>query len=472
MISERFPCKTGANRAKLQGQSRPDKTPVQNEDRMTPIKSLTTALLLGLASLVALPAQAELNITIDSPVIEPMPFAVPDFIDEGGAGDYATNIARVVAADLAGTGLFIETPKDAYISRVTSFDAPIAYADWQAINTQALITGAVQAGGDRIVVKFRLYDVASGQPLGDGLQFAGTPQSWRRMAHKVADAVYSRITGEGPYFDSRVVYVAESGPKNQRQKRLGVMDYDGANVQYLTDSSSIVLAPRFSPNGDRILFTSYASGFPAIYLMDVGSLKTRNLGEVPGTMTFAPRFSPDGNTVVFSLEKGGNSDIYAMDIGSGQMNQLTNAPSIETSPSFSPDGSKIVFESDRSGTQQIYIMSARGGEAVRVSGGKGRYSTPVWSPRGDMIAFTKQNEGRFHIGVMLTDGGEERLLTASFLDEGPTWAPNGRVIMFTRESAGASGQAGMMSVDISGRNLRQIPTEGPASDPSWSPLLP
>jgi TolB protein len=421
---------------------------------------------------VALPAQAELNITIDSPVIEPMPFAVPDFIDEGGAGDYATNIARVVAADLAGTGLFIETPQDAYISRVTSFDAPIAYADWQAINTQALITGAVQAGGDRIVVKFRLYDVASGQPLGDGLQFAGTPQSWRRMAHKVADAVYSRITGEGPYFDSRVVYVAESGPKNQRQKRLGVMDYDGANVQYLTDSSSIVLAPRFSPNGDRILFTSYASGFPAIYLMDVASLQTRNLGEVPGTMTFAPRFSPDGNTVVFSLEKGGNSDIYAMDIGSGQMNQLTNAPSIETSPSFSPDGSQIVFESDRSGTQQIYIMSAGGGEAVRVSGGKGRYSTPVWSPRGDMIAFTKQNEGRFHIGVMLTDGGEERLLTASFLDEGPTWAPNGRVIMFTRESAGASGQAGMMSVDISGRNLRQIPTEGPASDPSWSPLLP
>jgi TolB protein len=313
--------------------------------------------------------------------------------------------------------------------------------------------------------------VFTGAPLGDGLQFAGTPGTWRRMAHKVADAVYSRITGEGPYFDSRVVYVAESGPKNQRQKRLGVMDYDGANIQYLTDSSSIVLAPRFSPAGDRILYTSYASGFPSIYLMDVASLQTRNLGELPGTMTFAPRFSPDGSTVVFSLEQGGNTDIYAMDLGSGQMRQLTNAPSIETSPSYSPDGSQIVFESDRSGTQQVYIMSASGGEAVRISGGKGRYSTPVWSPRGDMIAFTKQNEGRFHIGVMLTDGTEERLLTASFLDEGPTWAPNGRVVMFTREGAGAGGQAGLMSVDISGRNLRQIPTEGPASDPAWSPLL-
>ncbi|MBL9058073.1 MAG: Tol-Pal system protein TolB [Rhodobacteraceae bacterium] len=441
---------------------------------MTFLKHLPTALALALACLAAAaPAHAErLRIVIDEGVIEPMPFAIPDFIDEGGAGDYARNIARVVASDLAGTGLFREIPADAHISRVTAFDAPVAYGDWQAINAQALITGAVQASGDRIVVKFYLFDVFSGQPLGEGLQFAGTPGTWRRMAHKVADAVYSRITGEGGYFDSRVVYVAESGPKNQRQKRLAVMDYDGANVQYLTDSSSIVLAPRFSPTGDRILFTSYASGFPQIYLMDVGNLATRSLGEQPGTMTFAPRFSPDGGTVVFSLERGGNSDIYALDIGGGNLRQLTNAPSIETAPSFSPDGSQIVFESDRSGNQQLYVMSAGGGEARRISGGKGRYGTPVWSPRGDMIAFTKQNEGRFHIGVMRTDGSEERLLTASFLDEGPTWAPNGRVIMFTRESAGAGGAASLFSVDITGRNLRQITTEGAASDPAWSPLLP
>ncbi len=439
---------------------------------MTFLKSLGMLALIA-SSLAALPARAELTLPpFTDGVIEPMPFAVPDFIDEGGAGDLARDIARVVAADLTGTGLFSETPREAYISQITSFDAPVAYADWQAISTDALITGAVQASGDRLVVKFRLFDVATGQPQGEGLQFAGTPQSWRRMAHKVADAVYGRITGEGPYFDSRVVFVAESGPKDQRQKRLGVMDYDGANVAYLTDSSSIVLAPRFSPTGDRILFTSYASGFPQIYLMDVGSLAVRSLGEQPGTMTFAPRFSPDGATVVFSLEQGGNTDIYTMDIGSGALRQLTNAPSIETAPSFSPDGSQIVFESDRSGTQQIYVMGAGGGEATRVSNGKGRYSTPVWSPRGDMIAFTKQNEGRFHIGVMLTDGGEERLLTSSFLDEGPTWAPNGRVIMFTREGAGAAGQASLMSVDVTGRNLRPIPTDGPASDPAWSPLLP
>lgn len=438
------------------------------------IPMLSLAVFVGMAGPQMAQAQnGPLRIEITEGVIEPLPFAVPDFVAENGAAaDYAANIARVIASDLSGTGLFREIPADAHISRVTSFDAPVAYEDWKAINAQALITGAVSASGDRIIVKFRLFDVFSGQQLGEGLQFAGTPQSWRRMAHKVADAAYSRITGEGGYFDSRVVFVSESGPKNARAKRLAVMDYDGANVQYLTDSSAIVLAPRFSPTGDRILYTSYATGFPRITLMDVGSLATQTLAEQPGTMTFAPRFSPDGSRVVFSLERGGNSDLYMLDIGSGNLSQLTNAPSIETAPSFSPDGSQIVFESDRSGNQQLYIMSAGGGEARRISGGQGRYGTPVWSPRGDLIAFTKQNAGRFHIGVMRTDGSEERLLTASFLDEGPTWSPNGRVIMFTRETAGAGGEARLYSVDITGRNLKQVSTEGAASDPAWSPLLP
>ena len=446
---------------------------------MTIFKSLAHALALVIVALTgnAPSALAEerppLRLEFTDGVIEPLPFAVPDFVAENaGAEELARNIARVVAADLEGTGLFREIPAEAFISRVSSFDAAVSYADWKAINAQALITGAVSASGDRVSVKFRVFDVFSGQPLGEGLQFAGSAQGWRRMAHKVADQVYSRITGEGGYFDSRVVYVSESGPKNARAKRLAVMDYDGANVQYLTDSSTIVIAPRFSPDGGRILYTSFQSGFPQVYEMDIGSVQSRALEEQPGTMTFAPRYAPDGRTVVFSLEQGGNTDIYAMDGQSGTSARLTSAPSIETAPSYSPDGSQIVFESDRSGTQQIYIMSAGGGEPVRISSGPGRYGTPVWSPRGDYIAFTKQHQGRFHIGVMRTDGSEERLLTASFLDEGPTWAPNGRVIMFTRQGAGASGEPALYSVDISGRNLRKVTSEGPASDPAWSPLLP
>ena len=404
-------------------------------------------------------------------MIEPLPFAVPSFQPESGeAGQLASDLARVVAEDLTGTGLFRQIPASAFISTVSDFNAPVQYADWKAINAQALITGAVNVQGNTLDVKFRLYDVFSGAELGNGLQFTGTVDGWRRMAHKVADAVYSRITGEGGYFDSRVVFVSETGPKDDRKKRLAVMDYDGANIQYLTDSGSIVLAPRFSPTGDRVLYTSYESGFPRIYVLDINSVSRRVLESAEGTMSFAPRFSPTGQTVVYSLTQGGNTDIYTMDIASGQSVRLTNTPAIETAPSFSPDGSQIVFESDRSGSQQLYVMPATGGEATRISFGEGRYGTPVWSPRGDLIAFTKQNKGRFHIGVMRTDGSEERLLTASFLDEGPTWAPNGRVIMFARETQGAGGSSSLYSVDISGRNLRPVRTPDGASDPSWSPL--
>jgi TolB protein len=389
------------------------------------------------------------------------------------ARPYIQQISQLIGQNLTGTGLFREIPNSAFISQITNFDAPVQYADWKAINAQALVTGSVSVAPDgRLVVKFRLFDVFSEAPLGDGLQFAGDTATWRRMAHKVSDQVYSRITGETGYFDSRVVYVAESGPKDARQKRIAIMDYDGENVQFLTDASSIVLAPRFSPQGDRVLYTSYETGFPAIYELNVNTVSRQKLNVPAESMTFAPRYAPDGQTVVYSLAQGGNTDIYVLDLRTGQSRRLTSSPSIETAPSFSPDGSRIVFESDRSGSQQLYAMGLDGANPIRISFGPGRYGTPVWSPRGDLVAFTKQNEGRFHIGVMRTDGSEERLLTASFLDEGPTWAPNGRVIMFTRETAGAQGAPALYSVDISGRNLRRVPLNGPASDPAWSPLLP
>ena len=428
---------------------------------------LLTSLLLATAAV-----SAPLRIKITEGVVEPLPFAAPSFIAENAAGaEYAKMLADVVAQDLTGSGLFRAIPEAAHISKITSFSSPVQYSDWKAINAQALITGTVSGSATgQITVKFRIYDVFAGAELGKGLRFNGSADGWRRMAHKVADVVYGRITGESGYFDSRVVFVSETGRKGARKKRLAIMDYDGANVQYLTDSASIVLAPRFSPTGDRVLYTSYETGFPHIYLLDVGSVKRKVLQNSAGTMSFAPRFAPNGKSVVYSLEQGGNTDIYLMNLSSGKSRRLTNAASIETAPSFSPDGSQIVFESDRSGSQQLYVMSASGGSPKRISFGDGRYGTPVWSPRGDMIAFTKQNKGRFHIGVMRVDGSKERLLTASFLDEGPTWSPNGRVIMFTRETQGASGAASLYSVDISGRNLKPVKTPDGASDPAWSPL--
>ncbi|MEO0692689.1 MAG: Tol-Pal system beta propeller repeat protein TolB [Pseudomonadota bacterium] len=430
---------------------------------------LIVMLIFGVTAATA--QNGPLRIEITEGVIEPLPVAIPDLVPENAeAAAMGQQLSRVIAADLAGTGLFREIPANAFISQITDFAAPVQYADWKAINAQALVTGAVTVIGDQVTVKFRLHDVFSDTELGEGLQFAGTTDGWRRIAHKVADVVYSRITGETGYFDSRVVYVSETGPKNERRKRLAVMDYDGANVQYLTGSEAIVLAPRFSADGNRVLYTSYETGFPRIYVLDVGSVQQRVLESQQGTMSFAPRFAPDGQTVVYSLSQGANTDIWAMDINSGQSQRLTSTPAIETAPSFSPDGSQIVFESDRSGSPQLYIMPAGGGEAKRISFGEGRYGTPVWSPRGDLIAFTKQTQGRFHIGVMRIDGSEERLLTASFLDEGPTWSPNGRVIMFARETQGAAGRSTLYSVDITGRNLRPVRTPEGGSDPSWGPL--
>ena len=437
---------------------------------------LYTLVALGAIALAPTVSHAQggpLRIEITEGVIEPLPIAVPDLVAEtAGSAEMGAQLARVIAADLTGTGLFRELPSSAFISQVSDFGAPVQYADWKAINAQALVTGAVSVNGNQINVKFRLYDVFSGAELGDGLQFAGTVDGWRRIAHKVADVVYSRITGEGGYFDSRVVFVSEAGPKDNRRKRLAVMDYDGANVQYLTGSEDIVLAPRFSKVGDRVLYTSYETGSPRIFVLDVGSVQRRVLESNVGTMSFAPRFAPDGQTVVYSISQGSNTDIYSMNINSGATSRLTNTPAIETAPSFSPDGNRIVFESDRSGTQQLYVMPASGGEATRISFGEGRYGTPVWSPRGDLVAFTKHSKGRFHIGVMRTDGSEERLLTASFLDEGPTWSPNGRVIMFARETQGADGRSTLYSVDITGRNLRPVRTPEGGSDPSWGPLQP
>ena len=432
-------------------------------------------VLLTILALVwtghAMAQDGPLRIEITEGVIEPLPVAVPNLVPEStGSAEMGQQLSRVIAADLTGTGLFREVPAASYISQISDFAAPVQYADWRAINSQALVTGAVNVQGNQVTVKFRLYDVFSGAEMGDGLQFAGTTDGWRRIAHKVADAVYSRITGETGYFDSRVVFVSETGPKDARRKRLAIMDYDGANVQYLTGSDDIVLAPRFSSTGDRVLYTSYETGFPRIYVLDVGSVQRRVLETQQGTMSFAPRFAPNGQTVVYSLSQGANTDIWSMNVAGGQAQRLTSAPSIETAPSFSPDGTQIVFESDRSGSQQLYIMPSTGGEARRISFGEGRYGTPVWSPRGDLIAFTKQSKGRFHIGVMRTDGSEERLLTASFLDEGPTWSPNGRVIMFARETQGATGRSTLYSVDITGRNLRPVRTPEGGSDPSWGPL--
>ncbi|WP_245451152.1 Tol-Pal system beta propeller repeat protein TolB [Borborobacter arsenicus] len=428
---------------------------------------LVSALAAGLGTMATLPARALVEIDVNKGNVEPLPIAITDFLSGDAIG---AEISSIVAADLKRSGLFAPIDKGAFIEKISNPDAAPRFEDWKVINAQALVTGRVSQEADgRLRAEFRLWDTFAGQQL-TGEQFFSSKANSRRVAHIIADAIYERLTGEKGYFDTRVVFIDESGAKNQRRKRLAIMDQDGANVRYLSDGRTIAMTPRFSPTRQEITYMSYESGEPKVYLLQIETGQRELVGNFPG-MTFAPRFSPDGQKVIMSLlREDGNSNVFAMDLRSRSTTRLTNSNAIDTSPSYSPDGTKVVFTSDRGGQPQIYVMGADGSGQTRISFGGGSYSTPVWSPRGDLIAFTKQSGGQFQIGVMRTDGSGERILSSGFQQEGPTWAPNGRVLMFFRDAPGAGGPK-LHSIDLTGRNEQAIPTANFASDPAWSPLL-
>jgi len=419
-------------------------------------------------------ARAELRVDITQGKAEPLPIAVTDFFGTGGEeARIGRDMAGVIAADLQRSGLFKPIDRRAFIQTDGALDALPRFGDWRIINAQALVQGRTELVPDgRLRVEFRLWDVFAEQQM-VGLAYFTVPDNWRRVAHIIADAIYKRITGEDGYFDTRIVYIAESGPERRRIKRLAIMDQDGANHRFLTDGSELVLTPRFSPTLQEITYLSYRGNTPRVYIFNIDTGRQELLGDFPG-MTFAPRFSPDGQSVIMSMAQNGNTNIHVMDLRTRQSRQLTRSGAIDTSPSYAPDGSQIVFNSDRGGSQQLYVMDKDGRDVHRISFGKGRYATPVWSPRGDLIAFTKISRGTFYIGVMRPDGTGERLLAQDYLVEGPTWSPNGRVLIYFRQSKNGENvtEPRLYSVDLTGYNEREIITPVGASDPAWSPLIP
>ena len=444
----------------------------RNKD--TALKRFLLVLYVVLAAFGAMmsASYAQLEIDITKGNIEPTPIAVPDFlVDDSSIRPLGADIARVIRNDLERSGLFKSLDPSSFIETQTTIDYEPTYADWRVIKADALVSGRiVRESANRIRVEFRLWDIFGGKQLA-GLRLATTPENWRRTAHKASDAIYEALTGETGYFDSRIVFIDEKGPKTDRKKRLAIMDQDGFSPQYLLAGSDLVVTPRFSPTAQKITFMSYENIVPQVFLLDIATGRRELLGNFPG-MTFAPRFSPDGETLIMSMIIEGNSDLYTMDLRSRSTKRLTTEPAIDVSGSFSPDGRKIVFNSDRGGSPQIYTMNSNGSNVKRISFGSGRYSAPVWSPRGDKITFVKSENGNFSIGVMNVDGSEERQLTESYMDESPTWSPNGRVVVFSRETRGSNGSNEVWSVDLTGQNLRRINTPDKASDPAWSPLLP
>jgi TolB protein len=425
---------------------------------------------LAAVAATAVPASALIEIDINRGNVQPLPIALPAF--QGGAQSDAQlgiDVAAVISADLSRSGLFLPVGQAANAARAVNPDVKPTFTEWSALKAQALVVGRIvrQADG-RLRADFRLWDVLSGTQMA-GQQFFTTPENWRQVAHIVADAIYERLTGEKGYFDTRVAFIDETGPKDKRVKRLAIMDQDGANVRYLTKGTELVLTPRFNPSAQEITYMSYG-GQPKVYLFNVETGQRETVGDFPN-MTFAPRFSPDGQKVIMSLQQGQNANVFTLDLRSRRTTRLTDAAAIDTSPSYSPNGSQIVFESDRGGSQQLYVMNADGSNPHRISFGQGTYSTPVWSPKGDLIAFTRRSNSQFAIGVIKPDGSGERILTEGFHNEGPTWAPNGRVIMFFRDTPGSNGGPQLWTIDLTGYNEFRIPTPAFASDPAWSPLI-
>ena len=415
--------------------------------------------------------------------LNPLPIAVSPlatdndskqkFKNEVKIDDLGAEISKVVENNLMTSGLFNPLPRDSFLQEPDIAHFKPRFEDWKLIKAQALITGKVEYIDEKLRVEFRMWDVLAAKEI-MALAFTTVPSNWRRVGHIITDKVYERLTGEKGYFDTRIIYVAEEGPKTQRIKKLAIMDQDGFNTKYLTLGNELVLTPRFNPTNQMVTYLSYFRNLPRVYLLDIETGIQEVVGDFPG-MTFAPRFSPDGKKIIMSFATGGNSDIYTMDLENRVVERITNHPSIDTSPSYSPDGKYICFNSDRSGYQQIYIMNSDGSNVRRISFGRGLYGTPVWSPRGDLIAFTKLHSGKFYIGVMRTDGEGERLLTENFYQEAPSWSPNGRVLVFYRETKtddkGEGFSAKLWSIDLTGYNERQVPTKTDASDPSWSSLL-
>ena len=428
-----------------------------------------------LAPLWPRPARAALQIDIRRGYVEPLPIAVTRFHgDSAETREVGANIAEVVSANLQRSGLFAPIDPGAFIQDPASLQAGPRFADWRLIDAQAMVSGRAETKADgRLRVSFRLWDVF-GEAQMTGMAYSTPPSNWRRIAHIISDAIYERLTGEAGYFDTRLVYIAESGPQNRRTKRLAIMDQDGANHRFLTDGDHLVMTPRFSPTQQEITYVSYVNRVPRIYLFNLNTGQQEVLGDFPG-MTFAPRFSPDGNKVVMALERGGNSDIYIVDLRTRERRRLTSSSAIDISASFDPSGTRVVFNSDRSGGLEIYTMDDQGEGTQRISFGDGRYATPVWSPRGDLIAFTRQHQGTFYIGVMRPDGSGERMLADGYRVEGPTWAPNGRVLAFFRRTrADDQGRfaSQVFTIDLTGYNEREVVTPQDASDPAWSPPNP
>lgn len=400
--------------------------------------------------------------------VQPDPMCIVPFAN-------APEISKIVSNDLESSGLFRALDPQGFIQTCSSLlEQGVRIADWKILKTRFLVYGKSENSGDQMDITFHLWDVLLGKNV-LSLQLKGTKANSRKLAHMIADSIYTTLTNEKGFFNTNIVYVEVLPQKKGelRKTRLVRVDSDGFNPKYLTHGGENIVNPSYSNDGEYILYTVHKNNNFSTYLMNVNSGRTEPLippsspfSKVPN---FAARFSPDGKFAVLTITKQGKSAIYEINIESRELRAITSHTDIDTSPSYSPDGTQVLFTSRRAGVENIYVVDRNGGEARRLSQGSGKYSQPIWSPRGDMIGFIKQEGGNFYVGVMKIDGSEERYIDTSYLLERIAWAPNGRYLLYSKEF-GPGSPSGICRSDATGLTRNLVPIGRDGRDATWSPL--
>jgi TolB protein len=418
-------------------------------------------LLALLLSVTALHAGAQLQIEITGAGVQRTPIAIVSFPGEQNVG---TSLTAIVRADLERSGLFrgLEIPP---LAPHPNENSPINYGEWRSRLADALVVGSVAQNADgRFEVRFRVYDVVKQAPLG-AIAYLFTKDNARAAAHRIADFIYEKITGEKGVFSTQIAYVVKRGETYELQ----IADADGERAQYLLRSNEPIISPVWSPEGRRIAYVSFESKKPVVYVHHLSENKRQVVASFRGSNS-APAWSPDGKTIAVVLSVEGGSQIYLISAdGSGPRRRISNSSSIDTEPRYSPDGKWIYFTSDRGGSPQIYRMASGGGEPQRVTF-RGSYNvSPRPSPDGRLLAYVTRDGGRFQVALLDLSNQQVQVITDSDRDESPSFAPNGRMILL----ATVKGGRGVLSaVSSDGRIRQHLPyAGGDVREPSWGPFI-
>ena len=427
---------------------------------MNILKLMYPLILFGVVFLTASIANAALEIEISGGGSSQIPIAVVPF---GGAANTRENINEIIAADLNRSGLFrlLETRG---MANLPTKPADIKYAEWTALQAQAITVGNVESvAGGRLKVSFQLLDALKQTQLA-GMDYQIAPNQTRTTAHKIADIIYQKLTGQSGIFASRIAYITKSG----KRYALQVADADGYSPQTVVSSNEPLISPSWSPDGTKLAYVSFEKKKPIIFVQSLTSGSREILANYKGNNS-APAWSPDGSKLAIVLTYGDNSQIYTISANGGGLKQITKSTAIDTEPAFSPDGSMIYFSSDRGGRPQIYKVSANGGSPSRVTF-EGSYNvSPRFSPDGKSLAYIRNDGGKFKVAMQDLASGQVQILSEGSQDESPSFAPNGRVILYATKVRGRGALAAVSS-DGKVRQRLNDATGGDVREPAWGPL--